>query len=481
MGSFLSVEKPSDVVLIFRVRKITKIGGLPSSCKELDLSWNLISKIENLPSVIHTLNIRVNYIIKIENLPSSCKELHLSYNLISKIENLPSDIHTLNIYMNYITKIENLPSSLRILRLDNNQVTKIENLPKFLYELSLSVNHITKIENLPEKLQKLDLFGNQITKIENLTENLQILDLCYNQITKIENLPNSLQILILNDNMITKICNLPSILWKLDLGRNQISTIENLPNSLQILVLDNNRITKIENLHNSLREINLNNNQIKELPLSLLEIRSLSSCKYHGNQIEHISNPIRQFLNGLTNIDNEVYLDGQNIHNSNIQRSFRSSLEKLLEDKDPLSLEICKNYITNCEKLFKHIKNELINYCDDETEHNIYLITFKEVFRYVISRIVRHPDSNEMFKILDEEINDAICKCLTGRMIRLVDVLSGFYDDIIIQIGSDEQISNIIIMLQNKYEGDELVKQIRNAMKERGYDAETINEWVSLV
>ena len=109
------------------------------------------------------------------------------------------------------------------------------------------------------------------------------------------------------------------------------------------------------------------------------------------------------------------------------------------------------------------------------------MVKFDEVFQYVVSRIVKHSDSTEMFKILNEEIKDTICKCFTGRMTRLLNVLNGFYDDISIQIGSNEQISNIIITMQKKYEGDELVKQVRLELEEREYDNETIEEWLTFV
>jgi len=217
----------------------------------------------------------------------------------------------------------------------------------------------------------------------------------------------------------------------------------------------------------------------------LLELRHIIYLLYHDNPIENIHPLVERWLervNRRVNNNNEIYSDGQNIHNSTIQKSFRNSLGNLLKDKNVLSLEECKKHILECNELEEQVKRELLNYCDDDdTEHGVYLVKFDEVFQYVISRIVRHSESIEMFKILNEEIKDTICKCFTGRMTRLVNVLNGFYDDISIQIGSNEQISNIIVMLKEKYEGDELVKQVRLAMEEREYDNETIEEWLTFV
>jgi len=216
----------------------------------------------------------------------------------------------------------------------------------------------------------------------------------------------------------------------------------------------------------------------------LLELRHIHKFCYFCNPIENIHPLVQRWLNRLNrrvNDNNKVYSDGQNIHNSTIQKSFRNSLGNLLKDENTLSLEECKKYVIEYNELEEQVKRELLNYCDDEIEHSVYLVKFDEVFKYVISRIVGHSDSTEIFKILNEEIKDTICKCFTGRMTRLVNVLNGFYDDITIQIGSNEQISNIIIMLKERYEGDELVKQVRLEMEERDYDEATIEEWLTFV
>jgi Leucine-rich repeat (LRR) protein len=310
-----------------------------------------------------------------------------------------------------------------------------------------------------------------LTSIPFVSDNVTVLRLCDNNITKIENLPNSLQTLNLYNNQITK--------------------IENLSSSLQGLNLSGNEITKIENLPSSLQELYLNDNPITELPLSLLELRNLKIFECYATELnEYYHHPlIERWLKRLEyrqmfsdkKVHNKVYSDGQNIHNSTIQKSLRNSLGNLLKDVNVKSLNKCKKYVIECNELEELVKRELLNYCDDTTEHSVYLVKFDEVFRYVISRIIKHHEHSELLEILNEEIKDTICKCFTGRMTRLVNVLNGFYDDITIQISSNEQISNIIIMLKERYEGEELVKQVRMAMEERSYDEETIDEWLGFL
>ena len=312
-----------------------------------------------------------------------------------------------------------------------------------------------------------------------------LLDLSKRKLTKIPVIPNDVTKLNLSCNQITKIENLPDSLQVLNLHSNKITKIENLPENLQILQLSDNHITKIENLPSSLQKLNLENNEITKLPLFLLELRHIIQFNYICNPIEYYHPLVERWLErldrGIIGGNNKVYSDGQNIHNTTIQKSLRNSLGNLLKDENTLSLEECHKYIVECNGLEEQVKRELLNYCNDETEHSVYLVKFDEVFQYVVSRIVKHSDSTEMFKILNEEIKDTICKCFTGRMTRLLNVLNGFYDDISIQIGSNEQISNIIITMQKKYEGDELVKQVRLELEEREYDNETIEEWLTFV
>ena len=60
--------------------------------------------------------------------------------------------------------------------------------------------------------------------------------------------------------------------------------------------------------------------------------------------------------------------------------------------------------------------------------------------------------------------------------------MNGFSDKVSIQISTNEEISNIIIVLKNKIKDTyELKKAIEMEMTERGYDKETIDIWIGYV
>jgi pimeloyl-CoA synthetase len=76
-------------------------------------------------------------------------------------------------------------------------------------------------------------------------------------------------------------------------------------------------------------------------------------------------------------------------------------------------------------------------------------------------------------------MKDSICKCFTGRITRLVNVLNGFDSKIKIEINEAEQIGAVLSLLRNKYSNDEeFKKEAEKELKERGYSDEIINNWL---
>jgi len=100
--------------------------------------------------------------------------------------------------------------------------------------------------------------------------------------------------------------------------------------------------------------------------------------------------------------------------------------------------------------------------------HSSLLITFS-------------PNKDEILTVLNQEINDGLYMCFTGRLTRLLNTLVGFYDDIELQISDSEQITNIIMALKNKFSGDQLMIAIRKELQDRQYSKSIINEWLAYI
>jgi hypothetical protein len=63
--------------------------------------------------------------------------------------------------------------------------------------------------------------------------------------------------------------------------------------------------------------------------------------RYFDNPVEYIPLPVQRWLNRNVN-NNLVYGDKQNIHNSYIQNSFKTSLNNILKDNNLIDLNTIK-------------------------------------------------------------------------------------------------------------------------------------------
>jgi len=232
------------------------------------------------------------------------------------------------------------------------------------------------------------------------------------------------------------------------------------------------------------------NNNLTHLPLWLMNCRYLEYLDYHNNEIV-LSPQMTRFINRLKqgNLKSlSIYNDGQNIHNSNIQLSVKESIDKITTridldtyNKDKLYDIIIEDNILNC-------KEQLIEYCNDDSVHSLLLLTFPEVLWYVLMTITKDFDietQQEIKSILNDEMKETMCKCFTGRMSRIINCLNGFSDLVQIEIKEESQIGNIIVLVRDRLTGNYSVEkhkeEVRIELEERGYLSEIIEEWVSYI
>jgi len=384
---------------------------------------------------------------------------------------------------------------LQILNLSYNQIRIVGGLDelKQLQRLDLSENKIRIVGGLNElkQLQKLNLSSNQIKVIEGLDElkQLQILNLSYNQIEVIEGLNElkQLQELYLYQNQIRIVSGLDELkqLQILYLAHNQIGIVGELDElkQLQKLNLSNNKIKIVEGLDElkQLQKLDLYNNQITVIPLSIMNLKNLNFLFYDTNKIQ-LNQIIQRFLNRNKLKTNKlsIYNDSQNVHDSEINTSIRDSIYAIMNDTLSITFDELINLILDDSTLVDITKSSLIYYSNNEDVHSVLNVSFKDVLIYVWNIIIKHKDKEQIKLILNDEMKDSLCKCFTGRLSRLINCLNGFDDRIKIKISDSNEISNIIILVRNKYENyNEQVKYVTLELKERGYSDEIINEWIS--
>ena len=145
----------------------------------------------------------------------------------------------------------------------------------------------------------------------------------------------------------------------------------------------------------------------------------------------------------MINTDNlQIYNDTQSVHNHSIQESIRNSIEKITQQSFKINKESIMESIVSDSILSSQCISSLFEYSKCDDIHSLLLIKFSELLSYVWKTIEEFPldQQIEIKKILNTEMDDAECKCFTGRMSRLVNCLNGFSPLINIQINDSQQI-----------------------------------------
>ena len=133
-------------------------------------------------------------------------------------------------------------------------------------------------------------------------------------------------------------------------------------------------------------------------------------------------------------------------------------------------------------------KSALLEYLASTEEHSTLHITFTDLLKKVIGRVEKSDGEvrKDLYQRMNEEMADAECKCFTGRLSRLVNVLVGFFDDIRIEISGAEQISVVIALVKTRHNiGDEdevtleAKAEIRTELEARGYEPGVIEVWLA--
>jgi Leucine-rich repeat (LRR) protein len=421
------------------------------------------------------------------------QEFYCSYN---QLTSLPENMNFPNLqeFYCYGNRLTSLPENMNFPNLQEfncsyNQLTSLPENMNFPKLQAIYCND-NKLTSLPENMnfpniQEFYCSDNQLTSLpENMNfPNLQEFNCSYNQLTS------------LPENM-----NFPN-LQEFYCSYNQLTSLPenmNFPN-LQEFNCSYNQLTSLpENMNfPNLQEFNCSYNQLTSLPVCIMHWRNLRIIDYSNNEIE-LTPQLARFISrirtgSITKIN--VYGDGQNVHNTSIQCSVRDSINRLTTRLylPKFDAEILNAMILTDEIITPSIKVQLIEYCHDNSVHSLLLLTFAEVLWYVLNTIIHDFKDSleiqaEIKRVLNQEMQDAECKCFTGRMNRVVNCLNGFSPLVDIRISDGEQIGNVIVMLKDKaldsggnYSVPMHKQLVKRELQERGYDSETVSKWLEYI
>ena len=447
-------------------------------------------------------------------------------------ESKAKKVYTLNLNSH---KLTSLPESfgrlvnLRILYLYGNKLTSLpESFGQLrnLQTLKLGNNRLTSLPECVcqlENLQTLDLCDNQLARLPKSFGQLINLQTLYLYGNQLRSLPKSfsqltnLQVLCLSENKLT---TLPKCIEQLvnlitlNLGENKLRSLPksfgqlvnlhtlslhynqliNIPKSfgqlvnLNTLYLGNNQLINIPEALGqlvNLNEFSIYANQLTSLPPFLGNLLHLERFNYSNNPIEHIPANVLRMINRTETVQG-VYTDAQSVHNSSIQKSLLDSVNRLLAIPIPTGGKEVINSILTDSFLTEDTKARLIEYSEDTSVHTVLNLTFSEMLVVVWNRIeTLSKQRDEIKKTLNSEMQDAECKCFTGRISRLVNCLAGYDDLVVVEIADSEQIGTIVELVRSRLEENYTVEEHRRLVSEelteRGYSREVIDEWVKYI
>ena len=375
---------------------------------------------------------------------------------------------------NIANDVVELDCALNKLKVLPSEIGQLINLQEF----DCSYNELTVLPSEIGQLINLQSFycsNNELTVLPSEIGqliNLQTFDCYHNKLTV---LPPEIGQLI---NLQTFNC-----------AHNQLtvlpSEMEQL-NNLQTFYCSNNKLKvllpEIGQLIN-LRKFNCSSNGLTVLPSEIGQLINLRSFYYSDNEIEYIPPNVQRLINRLQHTHQNgqgIYNDTQSVHNHNIQECIKKSISYVMSQKPSLNNEQLIEFITENDILNKITKQLIFEYIEDNNIYSIIGITFNELLLNVISLIINHEHKDEILNVLNIEIEDADCKCFTGRMSRLVNCLNGYDKNVQIKIADNEQIANVILQIKNKY-GDniETIKdKVNEQLNELSYEQDIIDSWM---
>lgn len=158
----------------------------PNSLTHIDFTSNKLQIITNINENVKTFILDSNRLKEII-LPKSMDKVSLKDNKFDNLNFIKNMIYLreLDISDNNISDIDDIIDSVEILNVSKNSILEINKLPLSLKELISYNNKIYKICEFPKNLIKIDFYNNNFEKFPDLTDSIKWVDLSFNDLKKL--------------------------------------------------------------------------------------------------------------------------------------------------------------------------------------------------------------------------------------------------------------------------------------------------------
>lgn len=356
-------------------------------------------------------------------LPNCCKKAHIQ----SAVAN--------NIIINDTTA-----NILESLTFDFTNLNEFPDISKCINLKELTINH-SNLQSfqpgyaLPPKLQILNLRFNNITDVDHLvfkTHPHLKLNMSCNQLNE--------------DTMF----NIRLILPRADLKlQGQYHYKE--------ITMDNLNVIDIRILMENMRRQEREDRQRREREREEINERErrVRNVLEGNSQTVHLTSINKAIVKSHKAILNYIKNNNLTYSNSIIEKFnkyfYETNENKII--KEMLDLFIKLKLTTNTTEIEEYINKRVF---ESTEKHSVLGITYNQLFFQVWLIVLNHPEKNNLVERFYTEIRDSIGMCFTGRMNRLVNVLVGYIDEVIVNISLKEEIQISIQRVIKKLNGSKI-------------------------
>lgn len=360
------------------------------------------------------------------------------------------DITSLTLFKNDDT-IETLPNQLKYLYIKSGTLRTLPISDQVAANIEVIHLDFTNLEILPDiskcnKLRELTINHSNLNNFRPayvLPPSLKVLNLRYNHI---------------NDVDFTLFKMNPDLKLNFSFNNLNTGTIDN------IIMVNPRADIKMQNRYHFIRITphNYNNFEIRNLMNNIM------------NPPNH--RPTRVNSNVLKN-------NTQTVHLSSINKSIVTSYKHILKYIETNNIKVSEtDIISEINKEFNKLKlNNLNSYLKTQFEdlniHTILQIKYSTLLTIVWSIVKTHTDRANLIERFYTEINESQGVCFTGRMNRLVNVLVGYIEGVVVSISLKEELQMSIQLLMDKLNKQEIsynqTKEELTKILNQEYDVDT--------
>ena len=149
---FKNIEK----IAFLKPGEVTHLHNLPNGLKILDCKYQLLSKIDSIPTTIEELYLTGNYFVKLDLLSySKLRVLHISENELTDLTAIPGEIEEIECEENNIKRLDLKNAvKLNILRCSKNPILILENIPSSLTTLKTDGSNYIEMDDVDKEDKK---------------------------------------------------------------------------------------------------------------------------------------------------------------------------------------------------------------------------------------------------------------------------------------------------------------------------------------